>query len=173
MATITTPPDRTEAVEYYFTYINQVPAGDVCQVLDAQRADALAFFRGVSEEQSLHRYAPDKWSIRQVLGHINDTERVFAFRALWFARGLDEPLPSFDQDVAVPAAASDDRSWRSHLDEFDAVRGATLALFQALPAQAWQRRGIASGNPVSVRALAYITAGHAAHHLTILRERYL
>jgi hypothetical protein len=171
--TTMTAPDRTEAAEYYFTYIDQVAAGDICNILEAQLVETLALLHGISEEQSLVRYAPGKWSIRQVVGHLNDTERLFVFRALWFARGFDSPLPSFDQNVAVSAAAADDRSWRSHVDEFRAVRGATLSFFQSLPAGAWTRRGVASGNPFTVRALAYISAGHVTHHLGILRERYL
>ena len=99
--TTTTVPDRTEAAEYYFTYINQVPPGDICGVLEAQFAETLALLHGISEEQSALRYAPDKWSIREVVSHVNDTERLFVFRALWFARGFDSPLPSFDQDIAV------------------------------------------------------------------------
>jgi hypothetical protein len=125
------------------------------------------------EDQSQVRYASDKWSIRQVLSHINDTERLFVFRALWFARALDEPLPSFDQNVAIASAGADERSWRSHVDEFRAIRTATLSFFRHLPAEAWMRRGTASGNPFTVRALAYITAGHVTHHSRILRERYL
>lgn len=171
--TITTAPDRTEAAEYYFTYIDQVPAGDICGVLEAQLAETLALLHDVSEERSLVRYAPDKWSIRQVLSHMNDTERLFVFRALWFARGFDTALPSFDQNVAVSTAGADERPWRSHVDEFRAVRAATLAFFQGLPADAWPRRGVASGNPFTVRALAYLSAGHVSHHANILRERYL
>lgn len=171
--TIATVPDRTEAAEYYFTYIDQVAGGEICDILEAQLAETIALLRGVSEEQSLHRYAPDKWSIRQVLSHLNDTERVFVFRALWFARACDGPLPSFDQNVAVSASAADVRPWSSHVNEFQAVRAATLAFFQNLPAAAWMRRGVASGNPFSVRALAYIIAGHVTHHMRVLRERYL
>jgi hypothetical protein len=171
--TMTAIPERSEAAEYYFTYINQVPAGDICETLRAQLAETSRLLEGISEEQSLYRYAPGKWSIRQVVGHLNDTERLFVFRALWFARGFDSPLPSFDQDVAVSTAAADERSWRSHVDEFRAVRAGTSAFFDTLPADAWVRRGIASGNPFTVRALAYIAAGHVTHHATILRNRYL
>jgi hypothetical protein len=171
--TTTTAPDRTEAAEYYFTYIDQVAAGDIRVVLTAQLAETLALLHDISDEQSLFRYAPDKWSIRQIVSHLNDTERVFVFRALWFARGFDSPLPSFDQNVAVASAGADDRSWSSHVEEFRAVRGATLAFFQDLPADAWTRRGVASDNPFSVRALAYLSAGHVIHHTKILRERYL
>ncbi len=165
-------PDRTEAADYYFTYIDQVPDGDICEILRAQSAGVLNLFELISEDQSLHRYAPGKWSIREVLSHLNDGERLFVFRAFWFARGFDTPLPSFDQDIAVAAAGADDRSWRSHVEEFRAVREATLTFFQTLPPDAWTRRGIASDNPFTVRALAYITAGHVAHHVRILREQY-
>ena len=166
-------PDHNEAAEYYFTYIDKVPAGDIREILEAQRAEMLELFGSISEERSTHRYAPDKWSIRQLLAHINDTERLFSFRAMWFARGFDSELPSFDQNVAIAGAAADERTWKSHVEEFKAIRPATQALFDNLPSEAWDRRGIASGNPFTVRALAYICAGHVEHHARILRERYL
>jgi hypothetical protein len=166
-------PDRNEAAPYYFTYIDQVGDGDICDLIDAQGIDTIAFLRGISEEQSRHRYAADKWTIREVVGHLNDTERLFVFRAFWFARGFDSPLPSFDQHVAVSASAADDVSWSRHVDEHRAVRAATSAFFRNLPADAWTRQGIASDNPFTVRALAYIAAGHVAHHVRILREKYL
>ena len=165
--------DRTEAAEYYFTYIDQVGHGDIRSILEAQASETVAFLRGIPDERSLHRYAPDKWSIRQTVGHVNDAERVFVFRAFWFARGFDSPLPSFDQNVAVFTANSDERTWQSHIDEFQTIRAATLAFFQHLPDDAWMRRGVASGNAFTVRALAYVVAGHVAHHTKILRERYL
>jgi hypothetical protein len=121
----------------------------------------------------LHRYAPDKWSIRQVLNHVTDTERAFAFRALWFARGFDSPLPSYDQNVAATGADADRISWAAHVEEFRRVRLSTISLFKNMPSHAWMRSGIASGNPFTVRALAYIIPGHLAHHITLLRERYL
>jgi len=173
MTDITTPPEHSEAAEYYFTYIDQVGPGDIRAILDAQSASALELFESISEEQSLQRYAPGKWSIREALSHLNDGERLFVFRAFWFARGFDSPLPSFDQNVAIAAAEADARSWRSHVDEFRVVRAATLAFFAELPADAWDRHGIASDNRFTVRALAYIAAGHVAHHLAILRNRYL
>ena len=166
-------PDRTEASEYYFRYIDQVAPGDICEVLAAQGTEVLALSRGVTEERSQFRYQPGKWSLRQVLSHINDTERLFAMRAFWFARGHEAPLPSFDQDVAIAVAGADERSWASHVAEFEAVRAATRTLFENLPADAWSRRGTASGFPFSVKALAYITAGHVTHHLKIVREKYL
>ena len=165
--------DRSEAADYYFTYINQVDGADILAILASQLPETTALLHGISEEQSLHRYAPGKWSIREMMGHVNDAERLFVSRAFWFARGFDSPLPSFDQNIAVPASGAHDRSWRTHIEEFGAVRAATLSFFRYLPEQAWTRRGIASGNPFTVRALAFIVAGHLTHHLTILRARYL
>ena len=166
-------PDRTEAVDYYFTYIDQVGSGDIRDLLASQLTETLAILDGVPEERSLYRYAPGKWTIREAVSHVNDAERLFTFRALWFARAFDSPLPSFDQDVAVASAGADARSLKSHRDEFAAIRAASLALFRSLPDEAWMRRGVASGNPFTVRSLAFITAGHVAHHNRILRERYL
>jgi len=166
-------PQRTEAASYYFTYIDLISGGNILQAIEAQLDDSSTFLSGVSEEKSLYRYAPDKWSIRQVISHVNDTERVFAFRAMWFARGLSEPLPSFDQNIAIKADGADSRSLASHVLEFRKIREATIALFRNLPAEAWVRSGVASGNSVTVNALAYIIAGHVAHHAAILRERYL
>ena len=165
-------PDRTDAAEYYFTYIDKVPEGDIRQILRSQLADMLALLSSVTEDGSRHRYAPGKWSLRQVMSHITDTERVFTFRALWFARGFETPLASYDQDVAIASAGADDRSWTSHVDEFRAVRQASIALFDSLSDEAWARRGIASDKPVSVRGLAFITAGHVFHHTQIMCERY-
>jgi hypothetical protein len=165
-------PVRGEAADYYFTYIDQVADGDVLAAMEHQLGATTALLRQVTGDRSLHRYGPDKWTIREVASHINDTERVFAFRAFWFARGLAEPLPSFDQDAAAPHARADDREWESHIEEFAAVRGASIALFRNMPADAWTRSGIASGNAFSVSSLAFITVGHVAHHVRILRERY-
>jgi hypothetical protein len=166
-------PAPNEAATYYSTYIDRISSEDVVGELESQLDPALRLFANITEEKSLHRYAPDKWSIRQLLNHVNDTERVFLYRALWFARGFDTPLPGFDQYVAVPHAAADQFSWASHVADFSAVRAATLSFFRNLPVEAWGRTGIASGNPVSVRALAYIIAGHVAHHIAILQDRYL
>lgn len=166
-------PDRSEAADFYFTYIDKVPAGDVRRILADQAGEVLTLLRDISDDRSLYRYAPGKWSIRQLVSHVNDAERVFSFRALWFARGLEAPLAGFDQDAVIRLAAADERAWDSHLDEFAAIRAATVALFDGLPDGAWDRRGIASDNPVTVRALAYICAGHVAHHLGVLRAQYL
>jgi len=166
-------PGPDEAAPYYFKYIDRISTDDVVGKLESQLEESLGFFRGVSEEKSLERYAPDKWNVRQVLNHVNDCERLFVSRAFWFARGFDSPLPSFDEKVCAAAAASDDVPWADHVEEFRGIRFATVAFFRHLPPEAWMRTGIASGNPFTVRALAYIAAGHLAHHSAILRERYL
>lgn len=166
-------PQPAEAAPYYFKYIDRVGAGDITAHLQAQFEEALPFFRHITEEKSLHRYAAGKWSIRQTLNHVADAERVFAFRAFWFARGFESPLPSFDQDVCARVAKADETSWAGHIEDFQAVRSATIALFRNLPPEAWMRTGVASDNPFTVRALAYIIAGHLEHHRAILEERYL
>lgn len=168
-----TVPARSEAAPFYFTYIDRVPDADILARLEAQQPETIEFLLQISEERSLHRYAAGKWSIRQILSHINDSERVFQFRGFWFARTLEMALPSMDQDACATAAKADDYSWSTHVEEFRAVRSATLTLFRNLPPEAWTRTGIASGNPVTVNALAYIIAGHLAHHRAVLEERYL
>lgn len=166
-------PATTEASPYYFDYINQVEGDDVLSVIDRQLEGSLTLFSAISEEKSLHRYAPEKWSLREALNHVTDTERAFAFRALWFARGFQSPLPDYDQNIAAAGAGAHDVAWASHVEEFRRVRLATISLFRNLPQSAWSRTGIASNNRFSVRAMAYITAGHVNHHLRIMRERYL
>ena len=173
-------PQPNEAASYYHGYINRVGEDDVVVVLERQLDETVSFFSSISEQQSLHRYEPGKWSMRELLNHVNDAERVFLFRALWFARGFAEDLPSYDQDIGVAGARADEFDWASHIAEFRAVRLATLAFFHNLPGEnleaaqeVWNRTGIASGNPFTVRALAYIIAGHSAHHVAILKERYL
>jgi DinB superfamily len=166
-------PARDEAAEYYFKYIDQVPEGDICLQLETQLAETLPLLRSIGETQSLHRYAPDKWSIRQTLSHLNDCERLFGFRAWWFARGFDSPLPSFEQEIAVAESGADQQSWAGLIGEFESVRASTVSFYRGLPAAAWDRRGIASGNTFSVRALAFIAVGHVIHHVKILNERYL
>jgi hypothetical protein len=170
---MSTAPDRTEAAAYYFTYIDKAGEGEILDTLDRQLGSTVALLEGIGEERSQRSYAPGKWSIREVVGHVNDTERLFAFRALWFARALEAPLPSFDQDIAMASAGSGALPLSRHIEEFAAVRAATVALFRNLPPDAWARRGTASGNPFSVNALAYICAGHLEHHVQILKERYL
>jgi len=166
-------PQPNEAAPYYFTYIDQVPGENAFRVIESQLDECLQLLSTISEDKSLHRYAAEKWSIRQVLNHLSDTERSFAFRVLWFARGFDTPLPSYDQNIAARGAQADAVSWSAHVEEFKRVRLATISLFQNLPAGAWVRTGIASDNLFSVRALAFIIAGHVTHHFKILRDKYL
>ena len=166
-------PEANESAPYYFTYIDQIASEDILSVLAPQLDETLALLSAISEEQSLYRYAPDKWSIRQVLSHVNDTERVFVCRALWFARGFDSPLPGFDQNIAIAGAGADEVSWARQVEEFRGIRTATVSFFRNLQPDAWAKSGVASGNPFTVRALAYIVAGHVAHHTAILHDRYL
>ena len=166
-------PDRTEAAPYYFTYIDKVQTDDILPFLTDQLESAGNFLARISEEQSLFRYEPGKWSIRQVLNHLNDCERVFAMRAMWFARGFDSSLPSFEQEIAAAGAKADVISWADHVEEFRRIRLASISLFKNLPPDAWMKTGIASDNRFTVRAMAYITGGHVEHHVRILRERYL
>lgn len=165
-------PLANEAAEYFWTYIGKVGGDDVVAELEKQADEFAALLRRVSEEASLYRYAEGKWSVREAVGHIIDTERVFAYRALWFARGLGGELPSMDQDVCVRNAGSDAVPMAQLAAEFVAVRAATMAMVKPLPSEAWTRTGVASGKPVSVRALVWIICGHVEHHARILRERY-
>ena len=167
-------PHRDEAADYYFLYIDQVEGTDILGALASQREDVVRVLRGVPEEKAGHRYAPDKWILREVVGHINDTERLFCRRAFWFARGFDSPLPSFDQNVAIAEGRFNDRSWSSLIDEFVAVRDADADLLRA----AFRPRpGIAAASPAAIRfpsgALAFLGAGHVTHHLEIVKSRYL
>ena len=165
-------PDRSEAPEYFFTYIDKVRGDDVRAVLAQQEGELSRVLAGVNEDRSLFRYAEGKWSIREVVGHVNDCERLFMFRALWFARGFASPLPAFDQNVAIATAAGDARPLAEHLREFSAIRAATVAFIDNLPDEAWSRTGIASDYTLSVRALLFLTAGHAAHHIRQFRDFY-
>ncbi len=166
-------PQESEAAKYYFTYIDEVRGEDPLSVMVSQLDEVEQTLAGVSEERSLYRYAPEKWSIRQMLNHVTDAERAFVFRALWFGRGFETPLPSFDQDTCARGAGADSVSWHAHLEEFRNVRHATISFFRNLPSDTWLRSGIASDNRFTVRALAFIIPGHVAYHLARLRERYL
>jgi hypothetical protein len=129
--------------------------------------------RGFNEEKGNYRYAPGKWTVKELLGHITDSERVFAYRALVFARNDSAALPGFDQDPWVQYANHSNVSLKDLVDEFDAVRRSTIHLLRQLDPAAWMRLGIANNNPITVRALAYVIAGHTEHHLEILKSRYV
>lgn len=165
-------PAEDEFAPYYGRYIGRVPQGDIVALLAEQLPAVLDLLDDVDEARASHRYEPGKWSIRQVIGHIADTERVMAYRALRIARGDRTPLPGFDENAFMTLAGFDERSLLSLVDEWATVRRATLALYEGLDPARAEERGTASDNPVSVRALAYIIHGHVEHHLAILRERY-
>lgn len=162
-----------EYLPYYDRYIERVPQGDVVAILAEQLGDTLALLRSIPAERSLHRYAPGKWSMRDLVQHMADTERVMAYRALTIARGDATPLPGFGEDDWARVAGADRRDWRDLIAELEAVRSATLAFLRGLDDDATSRRGSANGAAVTVRALAFIIAGHERHHVSILRERYL
>lgn len=166
-------PGQHEYAPFYETYVRLVPEGDIAETLARQIDESLASYRGISEEQSRFRYDPGKWTIKQLLGHVSDAERVFSYRAMVFARGEHQPLPGFDQDVYVKAADSDARGWGTLIDELKTVRAATVSLFRSLSDVALERRGNASQKEVSVLALGFIIAGHERHHLSVLKTKYL
>jgi hypothetical protein len=168
-----TRPQTTEAASYYFKYIDLITSDDVVPTIQSQMGETLQFLEGISEEKSLTTYAPGKWTIREVWNHVNDGERLFLGRAFWFARGFQDPLPSFDQELAVQVAQGNETPWPQLIEEFKNVRLSTISFFNNMPIDAWSRSGTASDSPVTVRALAYIIAGHVAHHTNVLRERYL
>jgi hypothetical protein len=166
-------PQASEYAPYQAGYVASVPEGDIFEILSRQRVEFPEFLKSFGEARGGHRYAPGKWSIKEMVGHVNDTERVFAYRALRFARGDETPLPSFEQDDYVRTGSFDARTLASLADEFSHLRAATLDLFYHLDADALARKGTASGFVVSVRAMAFVIAGHVAHHERMLRERYL
>ena len=170
---ITTKPEPTEHVPYYEKYIALVPDEDVVATLGRQLDETLNTLRGLTETQAASRYAPDKWSIKELVGHIIDGERVFAYRLLRFARQDQTPLPGFEQDDYVRAGNFDNRRFSDLIEEYEHVRRANLSLLRSLDEASWMRRGTANDSEVSVRALAYIIAGHETHHMQILRTRYL
>jgi hypothetical protein len=165
-------PEPTEYAEFYGTYVSKVPGNDVLSVLESQRVQMLQLFAGRSERDGSFRYAPGKWTVKEALGHITDTERIFTYRALRIARGDQTPLPGFEQDDFVKNGAFGERTLAGLAEEFALVRGASLALFRSFTEEVWLRKGVASQKEVSVRALAFITAGHQIHHRLILEERY-
>lgn len=166
-------PGADEYGPFYAGYIARVPAdADILDVLARQQVSTAARFAAVPGDRAGYRYAPGKWSVRELLVHLSDAERIMAYRALRVARGDATPLPGFDEEAFAPQSGAEALSIAEIAAEWEAVRRATLALLHHLPDTAWLRRGQASGMPVSVRALAYIIAGHTAHHWDVLTERY-
>lgn len=165
-------PSAGEFLPYYAQYIDLVPESDLGRVLQQQLDATRAIFGTVSDAKAGYRYAEGKWSVREVLGHLTDAERIFTYRLLCVARKDTTPLPGFDEQAYVPASEADRRTLANVLGEFVAVRGATITLVESLTPEAWARRGNANGHEISARALAYIVAGHERHHLETLRTRY-
>ena len=165
-------PEPTEYADFYAGYVSKVPGNDVLGVLEAQRLQMLQLFAGRSERDGGFRYAPGKWTVKEILGHITDAERVFTYRALRIARGDQTPLPAFEQDDFVRNGGFGERTLASLAEEFGLVRDASVALFRSFQEDAWPRRGVASEKEVTVRAMAFITAGHQIHHRLVLEERY-
>ena len=165
-------PERSEYPPFFHGYVTAVPEGDVVNLLRSGGEELLDTIRRVPEERGGHRYGPDKWTIREVVGHLIDAERIFTYRALRFARGDQAMLPGFDENEYARTAGSDQRTLADLARELAAVRESSVLLFESLTDEAWTRIGNANGNPMSVRAIAYVTAGHPRHHLRILRERY-
>jgi uncharacterized damage-inducible protein DinB len=166
-------PAADEYAPYYHRYIERVADGDIESVLEEQIGGTLALLRSLGEEDGDRAYAEGKWSIKEVVGHVADTERIFSYRLMRAARGDATPLPSFDENAFAAAGAFGARTLASLTDELAAVRAATVALVRGLPEGAWDHRGTASGHGFSVRAAAYMIAGHEVHHAGLLRTRYL
>ena len=165
-------PEPTEYAPYYEKYISLVQGEDILNTLDQQRRQTMLLLSGRDEENGNFRYAPGKWSAKEVLGHVCDSERVFAYRALRIARGDSTPLAGFEQDDYVRNGPFAKCSLSDLVEEFIAVRRATLSLLRNLDEAAWMRRGVANNSEVTVRALAYMIAGHELHHRRILEEKY-
>jgi uncharacterized damage-inducible protein DinB len=166
-------PEAGEHAPYYSRYVDLVPDGDVVDYLGRQEAEATAFFRSIPPELHDHRYAEGKWSVKEVVGHLADCERVFSYRALRFGRGDTTPIAGFDENLWAANARFSEMDFATVVEEWRSVRNATLALLRGYNADEMLRRGKANDQEVSVRALAWIVAGHVIHHSTLLRERYL
>jgi len=166
-------PQADEFDPHYATYVSTVAGDDALAALVSQRDSSERFLRGIPEARAGHRYSPGKWSIREVVGHVSDAERIFSYRMLRIARGDETPLASFDEDAYVPAGGFERRSLADVAAELAAVRDATMALARSLDEAGLTRFGTASGKRISARALAWIIAGHEAHHIRVLGERYL
>ncbi len=166
-------PDPTEYHEYYGTYVHKVPDGEILEILDQGVSQTLGLLRDLPTEWETFSYEPGKWTLRDVLGHMADAERVFSYRALSFARLDPGELPSMDQDQWVADSNAGSRPLPSLLAEFECVRRSSIALFEGFDEDVWSRRGTASGCEFSVRSFPYIVAGHEIHHRRVIEERYL
>ncbi len=165
-------PDSTEYASFYADYVGNVTEDDVVAALESQAAETSALLARIDEAKASHRYAPEKWSVKEVVGHFTDGEHIFAYRALAIARGDKTSLPGFDEREYMKHANFDQRPMGEIAAAYAAARAATLALFRGFSDEAWRRSGTANDAGVSVRALAHIVLGHERHHLKVLRERY-
>ncbi len=166
-------PQPWEYFEYYGLYVDKVPEGDVLSLLDEEHRETQRLLAEIPEQRADYRYAPGKWSVKEIIGHVIDSERVFGYRALSFARGDPAALPSMEQDEWAAASNAASRPLTALAEEFAIVRKSHIALFASFDEQVWQRSGTASGFEFTVRSLPYIILGHELHHLEVLRERYL
>jgi len=166
-------PQTTDYAPYFAKYVMLVPEGDFLETLEAQLCELQRVLGPLTDKQGDFRYEPDKWSIKELLGHINDAERIFSYRLLRIARGDQTPLPGFEQDDYVQTANCSGQELSSLLAEFVSVRRATITLVRSLDGTSWQRRGISSNAPITALALGFVIVGHLAHHLKILEQRYL
>ncbi len=166
-------PDLTRVPEYYHKYINQTEGDDIVKVFKAQTKSFLKFLDEIPKKKRDYKYAEDKWTIKEVLQHIIDAERVFAYRALCFARKDATPLPSFDENDYADNAKVENRKWKDLVKEFTAVRESTEIFFNSLDEEQLETSGTASGKSVYVLAIGHIIVGHANHHINITKERYL
>ncbi len=166
-------PEDSEYAPYYGNYVSLVPPGDVLRILEDQVRDTGALLRAITGDRAGYRYAPGKWSTKDVVGHVIDTERIFAYRALRFARADITPLPGYEQDDYVANGGFDQRGLADLAAELEHLRRANLLMFGGLDSSALLRRGLANGVEFTVRSLIYIIAGHERHHVRVLRERYL
>ena len=165
-------PDSTEYAPFYAGYIELVPEDDVLSAIETQSSETQKVLSSIDEARASYRYAEGKWSVKEMFGHITDGERVFGYRALCISRGEEQPLPGFDEKEYTANANYDAWKIGDLAEQYALVRRANIVMFRNLPPDAWTRRGIASNNPVTVRALAYMMVGHERHHLRVLRERY-
>lgn len=167
-------PTKEEYAESNEKYLKLVPEqGEFSDVLLELSETVFALFEGLTEEQAAYRYAPGKWSLKQLLGHLTDSDRIMAYRVLRLSRGDETPLPGYDENDFVNAADFDSYSLEELIRQFKATRQSTLALFGAIPEKAWTRKGNTNGHPISARAQASLLIGHELHHLNIIKERYL
>jgi len=173
VATTSFRPQPSEYAPYYDRYISLIQGNDILATLDDQRRQMVLLLSGRTEADGDIRYAPDKWSLKEVLGHLNDTERIMSYRALRIARGDATPIEGFEQDDYIRNGPFARRPLADLIEDYIAVRRATLSLFRNLEEPAWIRRGVANKNQVTVRALAYIIAGHELHHRRMMEDKYL